>query len=104
MKLIKSREKAFKILRFKEKNINGDVIKTYEDIGIFLYGNIQPISEKQVSEEYGITLHNSYNIYTKDLVNILDRLFYNGVYYEVKLMKNWDSYFIYTVKEVENEF
>lgn len=102
MKFIKTRQKEFKIFKFEEENINGDILKNYKDTGIFLYGNIQPISEKQVNEEYGITIHNSYNIYSKDVVSVFDRLFLNDIFYEVKLIKKWDSYFIYTVKEVEN--
>lgn len=101
MKLIKNREKSFKIFKFIENETEyGEILKEYEETDKFLYGNIQPISEKQINEEYGITLNNCYNIYSKGLANVLDRLFFNGVFYEILVMKKWDSYNIYTVKEV----
>lgn len=102
MKLMKNREKSFKIFKPIKKNINGDIIITYEETGEFL-GSMQPVTERQVNEEYGITLNNSYNVYSKSLINALDRLFLDGVYYEVKLIKKWDSYFIYSVTEVLDE-
>lgn len=101
MKLIKNREKRFKIFRFSEKESDyGDILKQYEETEDFLYGNIQPISENQINEEYGITLNNCYNIYSKSLANVLDRLFLDGVFYEILTIKKWDSHNIYTVKEV----
>ena len=101
MKLIKNREKSFKIFKFTEKETEyGEILKEYKETDNFLYGNIQPISEKQVSEEYGITLDNCYNIYSKSLANVLDRLFLDGIFYEILVIKKWDNYRIYTVKEV----
>lgn len=101
MKLIKNREKSFKIFKFTEKETEyGKILKEYKETDKFLYGNIQPISEKQVSEEYGITLNNCYNIYSKSLANVLDRLFLDGIFYEILVIKKWDNYRIYTVKEV----
>lgn len=101
MKLIKNKEKRFKIFKFTEKERDyGDILKQYEETEDFLYGSIQPISEKQVNEQYGITLNNCYNIYSKSLANIFDRLFLDGVFYEILTIKKWDSYNIYTVKEV----
>lgn len=101
MKLIKNREKSFKIFKFTEKETEyGEILKEYKETDNFLYGNIQPISEKQVSEEYGITLNNCYNIYSKSLANVLDRLFLDGIFYEILVIKKWYNYRIYTVKEV----
>ena len=101
MKLIKNREKSFKIFKFTEKEREYcEILKEYKETYNFLYGNIQPISEKQVSEEYGITLNNCYNIYSKSLANVLDRLFLDGIFYEILVIKKWDNYRIYTVKEV----
>ena len=104
MRLIKNKEKAFKIFKFTEKEKDyGEILKQYKETDNFLYGIMQPISEKQVNEQYGITLNNCYNIYSKSLANVLDRLFLDGVFYEILVIKRWDSYNIYTVKEVYNE-
>ena len=101
MKFIKNRQKSFKIFKFiKKETAYGDILKEYEETNSLLYGSMQPVSEKQVNEEYGITLNNCYNIYSKSLANVLDRLFLNGVFYEILVIKKWDSYNIYTVKEV----
>lgn len=101
MRLIKNREKSFKIFKVAEKETDyGEVLKEYKETDKFLYGNIQPISEKQVNEQYGITLNNCYNIYSKSLANVLDRLFLDGVFYEILVIRRWNGYNIYTVKEV----
>lgn len=104
MELIKNRQLKFKIFKYLENiSEDGDVVKTYKEVG-FLSGSIQPISEKQENREYGIDLNNSYNIYSKAVANVLDRLFLNGRTYEIKVIKKYDSYFIYTVKELENQW
>ena len=101
MKFIKNRQKSFKIFKFiKKETAYGDILKEYEETNSLLYGSMQPVSEKQVKEEYGITLNNCYNIYSKSLANVLDRLFLDGVFYEILVIKKWNSYNIYTVKEV----
>ena len=101
MKFIKNRQKSFKIFKFNERiSEYGEALKEYKDTDDFLYGSMQPVSEKQVNEEYGITLNNCYNIYSNSLANVLDRLFLICVFYEILVIKKWDSYNIYTVKEV----
>lgn len=101
MQFIKNKQKAFKIYKFIEKQTDfGEILKAYEETETFLYGNIQPVAENQLNETYGITLNNCYNIYSKSLANVLDRLFLNDVFYEILVIKKWDSYNIYTVKEV----
>lgn len=101
MKFIKNRQKSFKVFKFNERiSEYGEALKEYKETDDFLYGSMQPVSEKQVNEEYGIALNNCYNIYSNSLANVLDRLFLNGVFYEILVIKKWDSYNIYTVKEV----
>lgn len=107
MEFIKDRIKEFEIYKLLIKtNDYGDVIKKYAKAG-YGQGDLQPITNSNLTtiyyEEQGIERDLLHKLFTKEKLNIGDRIKICNIYYEVEKIISWDSFFIYTVREKQNE-
>ena len=103
MRLLVRDLQAFKLYKAGgERDSDGGVYTVYSEASGTFYGNIQPWSERNDPQAYGIQPQCAYVVYTPFNIGFreLDRIGVDGPAYEIVTIQSWHTFVRLLVKRI----